>query len=60
MELPHDRCSETVSISIPRGAPGEESPETYDVPYREGMSVLDAVVGFAPMSTLCRVPLQLR
>ena len=36
---------ETVSISIQRGAPGEESHlETYDVPYREGMSVLDAVV----------------
>ena len=36
---------ETVSISIQRGALGEESHlETYDVPYREGMSVLDAVV----------------
>lgn len=36
---------ETVPISIQRGAPGEDSrTETYDVPYREGMSVLDAVV----------------
>ncbi len=36
---------ETVPITIQRGAPGEESHlETYDVPYREGMSVLDAVV----------------
>jgi len=36
---------ETVPITIQRGAPGEESrTETHDVPYREGMSVLDAVV----------------
>ena len=36
---------ETVPITIQRGAPGEESyAETFDVPYREGMSVLDAVV----------------
>ena len=36
---------ETVPISIQRGAPGEESQiVTYDVPYSEGMSVLDAVV----------------
>lgn len=35
----------TVPITIQRGAPGEESrAETHDVPYREGMSVLDAVV----------------
>jgi len=36
---------ETVPITIQRGAPGAESrTETHDVPYREGMSVLDAVV----------------
>ena len=36
---------DTVPITLQRGAPGEESrTETYDVPYREGMSVLDAVV----------------
>ena len=36
---------DTVPIILQRGAPGEESrTETYDVPYREGMSVLDAVV----------------
>jgi succinate dehydrogenase/fumarate reductase-like Fe-S protein len=36
---------ERVPIRIVRGTPGE-SPrtETYEVPYREGMSVLDAVV----------------
>lgn len=36
---------ETVPITIQRGAPGETPwTENYDVPYREGMSVLDAVV----------------
>ena len=36
---------DTVPITLQRGARGEESrTETYDVPYREGMSVLDAVV----------------
>ena len=36
---------ETVPIPLQRGAPDEASrTETYDVPYREGMSVLDAVV----------------
>jgi len=36
---------ETVPLTIQRGAPDEESHnETFDVPYREGMSVLDAVV----------------
>ena len=36
---------ETVPITIQRGAAGETPwTETYDVPYREGMSVLDAVV----------------
>ena len=36
---------ETVPITIQRGAPGEESrTETHDVPYREGMSVLDALI----------------
>ena len=36
---------ETVPITLQRGAPDEASrTETYDVPYREGMSVLDAVV----------------
>ena len=36
---------DTVPITLQRGTPGEESrTETYDVPYREGMSVLDAVV----------------
>jgi succinate dehydrogenase/fumarate reductase-like Fe-S protein len=36
---------ETVPLTIKRGAPGETPwEETFDVPYREGMSVLDAVV----------------
>lgn len=36
---------ETVPITIQRGLPDAEPWfETYDVPYREGMSVLDAVV----------------
>jgi succinate dehydrogenase/fumarate reductase-like Fe-S protein len=36
---------ERVPIRIVRGAPGEAPrTETYEVPYREGMSVLDAVV----------------
>ena len=36
---------DTVPITIMRGAPGYESRnETYDVPYREGMSILDAIV----------------
>ena len=34
----------SVAVTIKRGAPGVESHETFDVPYREGMSVLDAVV----------------
>ena len=35
----------SVAVTIKRGAPGVEShTETFDVPYREGMSVLDAVV----------------
>lgn len=36
---------ETVPLTIERGAPGEEGwTETHEVPYREGMSVLDAIV----------------
>ena len=35
----------SVAVTIQRGAPGVEGhTETFDVPYREGMSVLDAVV----------------
>lgn len=35
----------TAPITVQRGLPDEEPRfETYDVPYREGMSVLDAVV----------------
>ena len=37
--------TETVPITIQRGSSGEEPRlETHNVPYREGMSVLDAVV----------------
>lgn len=40
-----DLSGETVLLTVQRGAPGEEPRfETYEVPYREGMSVLDAVV----------------
>lgn len=36
---------QTVTVRIRRGTPGEEPRiENYDVPYREGMSVLDAVM----------------
>ncbi len=35
----------TVTLRVTRGAPGEASRiESHDVPYREGMSVLDAVM----------------
>ena len=35
----------TVTLRVSRGAPGETSRvETHEVPYREGMSVLDAVM----------------
>lgn len=35
----------TVQMTVQRGGPGEEPRlETFDVPYREGMSVLDAIV----------------
>jgi succinate dehydrogenase/fumarate reductase-like Fe-S protein len=35
----------TVTLRITRGAPGEASRiESHDVPYREGMSVLDAIM----------------
>ncbi len=35
----------TVTLRVTRGAPGEASRvETHDVPYREGMSVLDALM----------------
>lgn len=35
----------TVPVTLQRGGPGEPPRlETHDVPYREGMSVLDAVV----------------
>ena len=40
-----DLAGETVPLTVQRGTPGEEPRfETYEVPYREGMSVLDAVV----------------
>jgi succinate dehydrogenase/fumarate reductase-like Fe-S protein len=36
---------DTATIRVQRGAPGEEPRlETYTVPYREGMSVLDALM----------------
>ena len=36
---------ETVPLCILRGAPGEAPrEETYDIPYREGMSVLDGLM----------------
>jgi succinate dehydrogenase / fumarate reductase iron-sulfur subunit len=37
--------SDTVTLRIQRGAPGAPgSIEAYEIPYREGMSVLDAVL----------------
>ena len=45
MSAPVTNSEKTAPITIQRGAPGEEPwMETYDVPWRPGMSVLDAIV----------------
>lgn len=45
MSDPVTNSAKTAPITIRRGAPGEEPwTETYDVPWRAGMSVLDAIV----------------
>ena len=45
MNAPVTKSEKTAPITIQRGAPGEEPwMETYDVPWRPGMSVLDAIV----------------
>ena len=45
MNAPATNSEKTAPITIQRGAPGEESwTETFDVPWRAGMSVLDAIV----------------
>lgn len=45
MNAPVTSSEKTAPITIQRGAPGEEPrKETFDVPWRPGMSVLDAVV----------------
>jgi succinate dehydrogenase/fumarate reductase-like Fe-S protein len=45
MSDPVTESGQTAPITIQRGAPGEEPRmENYDVPWRAGMSVLDAVV----------------
>lgn len=45
MSSPVSSSDKTAPITIQRGAPGEEPwTETYDVPWRPGMSVLDAIV----------------
>jgi len=45
MNAPVTSSEKTAPITIQRGAPGEEPwTETFDVPWRAGMSVLDAIV----------------
>lgn len=45
MSAPVTNSDKTAPITIQRGAPGEDPwKETYDVPWRPGMSVLDAIV----------------
>ena len=45
MSAPVTNSEKTAPITIQRGPPGEEPwMETYDVPWRPGMSVLDAIV----------------
>ena len=45
MNAPITNSEKTAPITIQRGAPGEEPwTETFDVPCRAGMSVLDAIV----------------
>jgi succinate dehydrogenase/fumarate reductase-like Fe-S protein len=45
MNAPATNSEKTAPIIIQRGAPGEESwTETFNVPWRAGMSVLDAIV----------------